>query len=211
MKSGKMGLLSALIASSCCVLPLLLILAGFGSVGFAAKFAQYDWLFATIGVSLLSLSYWHYFRERKACATKACQMQGKKLTQISLGFSTVIIAGVIGIMAFSHIGISSTDASVDATLPTQQNEGVERATLKIEGMTCISCAWGVEAKIKKMTGVVSVNVEFSKGLAEVQYLSKETTPEEFVKTVEEIGYRASLIPTEKQSPKPLQLKPLKQE
>ena len=211
MKSGKIGLLSALIASSCCVLPLLLILAGLGSVGFAAQLAQYDWLFATIGVSLLSLSYWHYFRERKACATKACQMRGKKFTQISLGFSTVVIVGVVSIIVLSHIGISSTNASVDSTLPTQQNEGIERATLKIEGMTCISCAWGVEAKIKKMTGVVSANVEFSKGLAEVQYRSQETAPEEFVKTVEEIGYRASLIPAEKQSLKSLQLEPLKQE
>ena len=34
MKAGKTGLVSALIASSCCILPSLLILAGIGSIGF---------------------------------------------------------------------------------------------------------------------------------------------------------------------------------
>lgn len=201
MKAGKTGLVSALIASSCCILPSLLILAGIGSIGFAAQFSQYDWVFATAGISLLGFSYWQYFRERKTCTTGACQMKGKKFTQISLGLSTLVIVFAVGVIAFSHISVLSTNASQEAVLSVQPNDGTELATLKIENMTCLSCAWSIEARIKQITGVVSAQVEFSKGLANIQYRPQQAAPEQFVKTVEGIGYRASLVPSTNQSHK----------
>ena len=202
MKSGKIGILSAVIASSCCVIPLLLILAGLGSVGFAAKFAQYDWLFATVGVGLLGVSYWWYFRERKACAAGTCEMRGKKFTQISLGVSTLVIAFVVGLMAFSHFSASPTDAAAQATMPTQQSTGVELATLKVDGMTCVSCAWGVEASLKRVPGVVSAKVDFNAGIAKIQYRPQEATPEKLVQAVSELGYHANPVPSDNQPLKP---------
>ena len=205
MKSGKMGILSAVIASSCCAIPLLLIVAGLSSVGFAAKFAQYDWLFATVGVSLLGFSYWRYFGERKACAEGACEMRGRKFTQISLGLSTLAVAFVIGLMAFSHFGAASTDAAEQASMPAQHGEGIEPATLKVDGMTCVSCAWGVEASLKRAPGVVSAKVDFNAGLAKIQYRPEKTKPETLVQAVNELGYHASLVSSENQPIKPSNL------
>lgn len=195
MKAGKTGLVSALIASSCCILPSLLILAGVGSIGFA-QFSQYDWAFAIAGIGLLSFSYWQYFRERKVCTTTACKMKGEKFTQISLGLSTLVIVFAVGVIVFSHVSVSSTNASQEALLSTQPNEGTELTTLKIENMTCLSCAWSIEARIKQMTGVVSANVAFGTGLANIQYRPQQVAPEQFVKAVEEIGYRVSLVPSQ---------------
>ena len=62
--------------------------------------------------------------------------------------------------------------------------------LSIGGMTCSSCAAGIEKKLNKLDGVTAT-VNFATERARVEY-GDEVTPEQLVATVEEAGYRAHL-------------------
>jgi Cu+-exporting ATPase len=62
--------------------------------------------------------------------------------------------------------------------------------LSIDGMTCASCAAGIEKKLNKLDGVTAT-VNFATERARVEY-GDEVTPEQLVATVEEAGYHAHL-------------------
>jgi len=68
--------------------------------------------------------------------------------------------------------------------------------LSIDGMTCASCAAGIEKKLNKLDGVTAT-VNFATERARVEY-GDEVTPEQLVATVEEAGYHAHLpqVPTD---------------
>jgi len=69
---------------------------------------------------------------------------------------------------------------------------IKSVTLKIEGMTCITCPPAVKKAISRIEGVRSVEVSLRKGVAYVQYEEGKTTVEEMIKAVEQIGYKARL-------------------
>ena len=62
--------------------------------------------------------------------------------------------------------------------------------LTIDGMTCASCAAGIETKLNKLDGVTAT-VNFATEKARVEY-GDEVTPEQLVATVEDAGYQAHL-------------------
>ena len=62
--------------------------------------------------------------------------------------------------------------------------------LAIDGMTCASCAAGIEKKLNKLEGVTAT-VNFATEKARVEYGDK-VTPEHLMATVEDAGYQAHL-------------------
>jgi Cu+-exporting ATPase len=62
--------------------------------------------------------------------------------------------------------------------------------LSIDGMTCVSCAAGIEKKLNRLDGV-SATVNFATEKANVEYRGG-ITPEQLVATVEEAGYQVRL-------------------
>ncbi len=69
---------------------------------------------------------------------------------------------------------------------------VNHATLKVEGMTCASCAPIVKMVLKKLDGVVMADVSADEGKAEVDYQEGKVTVDKMIKTINDIGFKASL-------------------
>lgn len=74
--SGKRGLLAtggligALLASTCCIAPLVLVMLGVGGawVGNLTALAPYQWLFLLFAVGCLGAGFWRvYFKPRGEC------------------------------------------------------------------------------------------------------------------------------------------------
>lgn len=101
MKSTIIGILSAISASICCTIPLLLTVLGFGSLGLGAVTGKYHWVFLTTGAILILFSWLRYFREKKRCGGKECQMRNKKITLITLIITTIIVLSFIGLGLYS--------------------------------------------------------------------------------------------------------------
>ena len=69
-------------------------------------------------------------------------------------------------------------------------QGVDRADLPIEGMTCASCANRIEKRLAKQPGVASASVNFATKVATVKYDAAATAPATLAKAVDDMGYKA---------------------
>ncbi|WP_310427953.1 heavy metal translocating P-type ATPase [Chamaesiphon sp. VAR_48_metabat_135_sub] len=73
---------------------------------------------------------------------------------------------------------------------------MEDLNLKLQGMSCASCANSIEKAILKVPGVVESNVNFSIDRASVRYDPQQTRIDIITKAVTDIGYQAQVIPAD---------------
>ncbi|TFG28873.1 MAG: heavy metal translocating P-type ATPase [Promethearchaeota archaeon] len=64
--------------------------------------------------------------------------------------------------------------------------------IKLGGMTCASCAFKIETKLKNLDGVSSSVVNFANEEATVEYNPTTTNYNEFNKAIRDLGYKATL-------------------
>ena len=62
-----------------------------------------------------------------------------------------------------------------------QPKNVHEVILQIEGMTCTSCALGVESQLKQVDGVVDAKVDYTKGIAIVTFDKNKVDAETIAK------------------------------
>lgn len=88
-----------LFASLCCLTPLILVLFGLSTVAFATSLADnlygnYKWVFRLIGLVLLGISLFIYFRTKGICTINQAKKQRKKI------INTILIAIIIAILGY---------------------------------------------------------------------------------------------------------------
>ena len=85
------GVVSALLAASCCLLPLVLIATGVAGAGLMMTMMRFEWLTLPLGIGGLAGAYALHFRARRRCETTGCQLVGGRPTTVMLGISTVVV------------------------------------------------------------------------------------------------------------------------
>lgn len=95
------GLLGALAAASCCILPLVLFGLGVSGawIGTFTQLAPYQPYFIAVTVACLGYGYWLVYRaSRVACAEgEACTRPSSSwLVRVGLIVATVLVVGAIG-------------------------------------------------------------------------------------------------------------------
>jgi P-type Cu+ transporter len=73
---------------------------------------------------------------------------------------------------------------------------MEDLNLKLQGMSCASCAHSIEKAILNVPGVVDGNVNFSIDSATVRYDPQQTNINIICKAVADIGYEAQIVPAD---------------
>ena len=96
------GLLGALAASSCCILPLVLFGLGVSGawIGNFTQLAPYQPCFIAVTVSFLACGYWLVYRSSKlACADGAtcARPLPNKLVKLGLIVATVLVVGALSV------------------------------------------------------------------------------------------------------------------
>lgn len=64
---------------------------------------------------------------------------------------------------------------------------------KLTGITCAGCASHVSKGLKSQVGVLEQTVEYPGDIAVVKYDPAKTTPEQIIKTIEKVGYKAVTV------------------
>jgi mercuric ion transport protein len=95
------GVLSALGAMSCCVLPFLLFTVGVGGawIGNLTALAPYQPLFVAGAVGFIGLGYWRAFwRRQPACGGGSCARPASaRLTKAGLVVATAMVVASVGV------------------------------------------------------------------------------------------------------------------
>jgi len=89
------GIVGAIIASSCCIVPLVLVTLGVSGawIGSLTALEPYKPYFLTITAILLGAGFWHvYFKPKKACAdgSYCARPRSGRITQIALWLATAL-------------------------------------------------------------------------------------------------------------------------
>ena len=218
---SKVGtVLSAIMASACCWLPLLLLAFGVSGAGIAGALDAYRPVFITLTVAFLTAAFYFTYRPRKAaagaedcCATPSpasksraalpsedcCVAPGptgnrrfniRTLNKVVLWGVTALAVAFLFFPQYMKFFISGGGAGELAT----DNPLVRTTTFSVEGMTCEGCSALVEKAIKDVPGVLSVKVDFDTKRAVV--ISEACCPaptEPILQAVQKAGYRATVI------------------
>lgn len=90
------GFIGALLASSCCVVPLLLVTLGVSGawIGNLTALASYKWYFLLVAGMLLAAAFWYtYFKAQKVCGEHtACSLPASgRITRMVVWLATLLV------------------------------------------------------------------------------------------------------------------------
>ena len=86
------GVVAAVLAASCCLLPLAAIATGLAGAGLMMTMMRYEWLTLPVGVGGLGVACLLYVREQRRCDATGCRLAGNRVTRTVLGFAAAVVA-----------------------------------------------------------------------------------------------------------------------
>lgn len=180
------GIITAIIASLCCIGPVLVALIGIGSVGAFAVFENYRPHLIGATILLLGIAFYLVYRKREVkCEDGSCKIQDAgKWNKAGVWGATFLAAVAI---AFPYLGVAP---------PSPANVAVQAkavVSLNVQGMDCKACAVGVEGSLANIHGVHKARVSFEKGEAVIEYDPALIKPDAFVERVKENGFNSTII------------------
>ena len=185
MKADKLGILSALFASVCCVTPLLLVLLGLGSLGIGAVLGRFHWWFLGVALILLTVAWRRHFQERRRCATARCEMASGTPTRWTLLVASLVVA------AFAGLNLVTFANQSQQTVPTPGGPSgteTQAVVIPVEGMACLSCELAIESSLKRLPGVAHVDANVAQHSVAVNYDPAQVTVEELIAAITKTGY-----------------------
>lgn len=217
---SKVGtVLSAIMASACCWLPLVLLAFGVSGAGIAGTLDTYRPLFIVLTFGFLAAAFYFTYRPRKVasasedcCATPnptsknraaspsedCCVVTPATKSRFSMMTLNKAMLWVVTVMAVAFLFFPSYMkffmSGGGAGEPATNNPLVRTTTFSVQGMTCEGCSVLVEKAIKKVPGVLSVKVDYERKRAVVT--SEECCPaptEAVINAVQAAGYRATVV------------------
>jgi copper chaperone CopZ len=201
VKSEKLGWLSVILASACCVLPLAAVVVGLGSIGLGSILGGFGIYFDLGGLVVLSIAWLYFLRERRRAYALNSGIRGERRTMAALSVSTVfvvIFAGSGLAPAFLRVFASPTTIAQasQASAPSDMsgNPGAYlRKVLAVKGMDCAACIPEIKNSLAKVQGVNSADVSLRNQTVTVEYNPAKASPQQLVKAVKAAGYDAQLV------------------
>ncbi len=186
------SVVSAVVASACCWLPLLLIAFGLSAGGVSSWFANWRPLFLVVAAVLLCAGFYLIYLRQPVCEPgSVCAVPNPKLrrfNRVMFWLATVAVVGFSFFPNYAGYFIGST-ATADSGTTYVNTVAV---TLHIEGMTCESCATHIQSELVKVPGVKNASVSYSEGQATVNIdASSPPSRESLVEAVKQAGYKVT--------------------
>lgn len=183
---GLAALASAGLASVCCLGPLIVTGLGLGSLGLAAGLSSYRPFFLAITGVVLAVAFYLAYRKRSVnCADGSCELRsGGPAMKAGVWALAALAAAMATFPSWSGRLVLSAPAAVPA--------GAQIMSLKVAGMDCQACTAAIKQSVSKVPGVLSADIDFSRGEATVASNGK-ADPGAVIRAVEAAGYKAELI------------------
>jgi mercuric ion transport protein len=185
------SLMAALLASACCLGPVVLSAFGLSALGVSAAFEPLRPYLLGVTALLLGVGfYFVYFRQPVCAPGEACAVQNPKLTRVNRGLLWVATLGVLAV-AFFPTYVGSLSAGSAASIESTSHKGTSTVTLQVEGMTCGACTVSVQQALAGVPGVQNAVVSYEEGKATIAVdAASKPSIESLVQAVEQTGYMA---------------------
>tara|TARA_R110002074_G_scaffold79769_2_gene179684 strand:+ start:103 stop:699 length:597 start_codon:yes stop_codon:yes gene_type:complete len=181
------GLFAAVAASSCCIPPVIALIAGVGggasALSWMEPFRPY-----LIGLAVLAIGYaWYSYLKTKK-ADDCCEVDAKPKWFQTKGFLIgITLFAAISIIFPYYSHIFYPDNKKEVVIVNQSN--IQTVNFEVEGMTCASCEQHVTHAVNELEGIINVAASFEKANAKVEFDNSKTTEEDIEKAINSTGYK----------------------
>jgi copper chaperone CopZ len=181
------ALLAAILASSCCLGPLVLSLLGLGGIGIFGWIAPLrPYILGLTGLFLAAAFYLTYRRPTgatgDACGCEPSRSRRKQ--KAVLWFTTFAVA------AFALAPTILVRA--EHLRPSRATATTAAAVIHVDGIDCEACAAPMRRELDKVGGFHGLQLDVSRQTVTVDYDPGPGRPEVYVKAIDSLGYEASL-------------------
>lgn len=188
------SVVSAVAASACCWLPLILLAFGASAAGVSSWFERSrPLLLGVAGLLLAGGFYLAYFR-REACAPgSSCAVPNGKLKRLNRAMLWVATVLVVAFAFFpSYAGLLLAENSSAAS--KESVAGLPTVTLSIKGMSCEACAVHIKDSLAQVPGVRAASVSYAEKQAQVS-IDPASPPSQqaLTEAVEKAGYKVTKV------------------
>jgi mercuric ion transport protein len=172
------------VAALCCIGPV--VLAGAGTAGMFTAFGDYRPYVIRVVLVLLGVSFYYAYRKREVeCEDGTCKIESAgKWNKIGVWISAAV---VVLLILFPYIGF------VPAAVFDETAEPTTEVVLTIDGMTCTSCAAGIERVLAGAKGISDANLSYQSGVGIIKIDEHLISVEELVEKVNETGFRVAVV------------------
>ena len=180
------SLLGALLASACCLGPLILGAVGVGSLGAAAALAPLRPWFLLLTVVLLGFGFYLAYGPLRATACGpggTCAQPPNRRTQRVILWT--VTALTVALATYPSWGVRSAPQRAPIVMAAADQVVV----LDVDGMTCTECEAEIQHELEREPGVRRAHVSFEARRATVA-LAQRIPTEKLTAAVARAGYRA---------------------
>ncbi len=191
---GAIG--TAVLASVCCIGPVVLAGLGIGAVTAAQQFAALRPYFLALTAVLLGLGFYFAYRKPKraaVCDGEVCEAPrvarwGRPL----LWIATVAVVALVTFPYYYGPLRAAFDKPQQPTPVAAMPAQLSTVELKVSGMTCSGCAVSVRNALVETPGVTAAEVDWESARARVQYDQSKVSTAQLIEAVNKTGFKASL-------------------
>lgn len=199
--------LTAVLSSTCCWLPLMLIAFGVSAGGVGAFFARWRPYFAAVSLVFLGAGFYFAYIRAPKCEGSCCSPRARRQLKINRAMLWVSSAIVLAFVLFPHYGgwlieTVGGDSTNTAMLTSTDADPETHASLvfNVQGMTCEVCAVSLKKKIANISGVNAVRVDYPTKTASVwtdkQSASTDEVASSVAQAADHLGFSVERMPDE---------------
>jgi mercuric ion transport protein len=188
-KTWIAGLLTATVASLCCITPVLALFSG--ATGIASTFSwlePYRPYLIGLTAAVLAFAWYQKLKPKKADIDCACEEDKPSFwqTKTFLGIVTVLALLLMAFPKYSHIFYPESEKKVIIN-----KINIQQVKLNIKGMTCEACSETINLALSKVPGVLEYKTEFKNGSSTVKFDNSKTAEQAIINAVNETGYKVT--------------------
>ena len=181
------GLFAAIAASSCCIPPVIALIAGVGggasALSWMEPFRPY-----LISLAIIAIGYvWYAFLKPKR-DDDCCEVDAKPKWYQTKGFLIVITLFAVIAIAFPYYStIFYPDNKKEVVIVSQSD--IQIINFTIQGMTCAGCEESIKHAVNELDGIINVTPSYEQGSTVVEFDKSKTSKVAIEKAINSTGYK----------------------
>lgn len=105
IKGFKLGIIGALVASLCCITPMVIFLSGLGTLAFALSFTKYKLFFTFLGIIFIGAAIMFNVRKKgSTCSIDKNEIRKKKLFITATVITMMVLYSLIQYLLLPYLG-----------------------------------------------------------------------------------------------------------